>query len=87
MYSSYQQTVFRSGIGLRGVNCIYDDGTVISMDAGPCQEVLDNGAQLVDRNVSETEITVTTAPPMNWLPVVAGVAVLFLFGRKHVSRR
>lgn len=74
--------------GLAGVNCIYEDGTVIPLDAGPCQDVLDNGAGLVDANVSETEITVTTAPPSSGLmPLALGLAALVLFGGARVSKR
>ena len=86
MYRSYQTGVFQSGVGLRGVNCIYDDGSVVSMDAGPCQDVLDNGASLVDANSSESEITVTTPYPSNALPIVLGLAALILLGGKRVRR-
>jgi len=87
MYRSYQTGVFQSGVGLRGVNCIYDDGSVISMDAGPCQDTLDNGAYLVDANSSESEITVTTPYPSSPLPFVLGLAALLFLGGKRVSRR
>lgn len=86
MYQTFEQSTFQN-VGLRGVNCIYDDGTVLSMDEGPCQEVLDNGAQLVDRNIEETELTVTTPPPVDYYPIVLGLAALFLIGGRHVSRR
>ncbi len=72
--------------GLGGVNCIYDDGTVIPLGQGPCQNVLDNGAYLVDANVSETEITVTTTPPFSWMPIALGLTAFLLFSgrRKRV---
>lgn len=74
--------------GLRGVNCIYDDGTVIPLDAGPCQDVLDSGAALVDANVSETEITVTTEPPTDWGPLLLlGVGLLMIGGGRVHGRR
>lgn len=75
--------------GLSGVNCIYDDGSVVSLDAGPCQEILDSGAELVDANVSETEITVTTpAPGPGLLPLALGLGTfLLLFGGFRVSKR
>ena len=72
---------------LGSVNCIYDDGSVISLDAGPCQDPLQNGAALVDANVSETEVTVTTAPPMNWGPVVLAGIFFLMIGGGHVYGR
>jgi len=73
--------------GLRGVNCIYDDGTVVPLDQGPCQEVLDNGAFLVDANTSESEITVTTAPPWSGWAILAGLGALFMaIGGKRAFR-
>jgi len=47
-------------------NCIYDDETVISLEQGPCQQTLSNGAELVDAVDSGTEITVTTPEPISW---------------------
>jgi len=73
--------------GLGGVNCIYDDGTVVPLDQGPCQEVLDNGAFLVDANTSETEITVTTAPPLPWSTILFGLGVLIMLGGKRATRK
>lgn len=73
--------------GLGGVNCIYDDGTVIPMDQGPCQEVLDSGAYLVDANTSSSEITVTTPYPVSWGPLLAGLAGLLLIGGSTRARR
>lgn len=72
---------------LRGVNCIYDDGTVIPIGEGPCQDVLDSGAALVDSNVSESEITVTTAPPDSLFPIMFGLAAFMWLGGKRVSKR
>ncbi len=63
------------------VNCIYDDGSVVSMDAGPCQDMLDSGAALVDTNISETEITVTTPyPEIPWWPILLGLGALLYLG-------
>jgi hypothetical protein len=59
-------------------NCIYDDETVISLEQGPCQDTLSNGAQLVDANYSETDITVTTEPPSN-LPFFLAIGILALY--------
>ncbi len=73
--------------GLGGVNCIYDDGTVIPLDAGPCQDVLDNGAYLVDANVSESEITVTTPAPLSWGAIGLGISALLFLGGRNVRRR
>ena len=69
---------------LGAVNCIYDDGTVFAMEAGPCQDVLDSGAYLVDAVTEETSIDVTTPyPRTNWLPLVlAAGALLMLSGRR-----
>jgi hypothetical protein len=72
--------------GLRGVNCIYDDGTVVSMDAGPCEEVQATGAYLVDTNISESEITVTTPAPIDWWPIALGLGLVFLIGGRRVHR-
>ena len=69
--------------GLRGVNCIYDDGTVIPLDQGPCQDVLDNGSYLVDSIYEGTEVTVTTPYPTNWTPLVLGLGALILLGGKR----
>jgi len=73
--------------GLRGVNCIYDDGTVVPLDQGPCQEVLDNGAFLVDANTSESEITVTTAPPSSGWGLLMSLGLFFMaIGGKRAFR-
>jgi hypothetical protein len=56
-------------------NCIYDTGEVVSLEQGPCQEVLDTGAVLVDASYSGEEITVTTPAPTN-----GGLAVLMILG-------
>ena len=69
-------------------NCIYDDGSVIALEQGPCQEALDNGAYLVDANESGTEITVTTAPPISGGTLaLLGLGAFLLMGGFHVSRR
>lgn len=73
--------------GLRGVNCIYDDGTVIPLGEGPCQDVLDNGAYLVDANYSGTEITVTTTPPLGLSTLLLGLGVLLFIGGKRAHRK
>lgn len=78
----YRRGGFR---GLDGVNCIYDDATVVSMDQGPCQETLDSGAYLVDANISETEITVYPEPESFWGWWALGIAVVL--GGLYVSRR
>lgn len=48
---------------LGSVNCIYDDGTVISLEQGPCEDVRSTGAYLIDSSFSGTEIEVTTPAP------------------------
>lgn len=72
--------------GLRGVNCIYDDGSVISLDAGPCEETRSTGAYLVDTNISETNIDVTTPYPVDWWPIVLAAGVLFFLGGRRVRK-
>lgn len=87
MYSRYVAPQTYQAIGLRGVNCIYDDSTVVSMDAGPCEDVNAQGAYLVDATFDSEEITVTTPHPDRYLPVVLGVAALLLLGGSRVRRR
>jgi hypothetical protein len=70
------------------VNCIYDDGSVISLDMGPCQDVLEGGASLVDANVSATEITVTATPPtFDWGGLLLFGVALLMIGGGHVHGR
>jgi hypothetical protein len=62
-------------------NCIYDTGEVVSLEQGPCQEVLDTGAYLIDASYSGEEITVTTpAPSNNGIVIFALLGVAFLLG-------
>lgn len=70
--------------GLRGVNCIYDDGSVVSMDAGPCEEVRSSGAYLVDTNISETTVDVTTSYPVDWWPLALVAGLLLIGGTRRV---
>ncbi len=91
MYRLSYEPAFSSGIGLRGDSrtCIYDDGTTLSMDAGPCQDVLDSGAYLVD-DVTESgggiiRVTPDTSPFLTYLAL--GVGALMLLGGGRVSRR
>src|SRR5262245_20606190 len=62
--------------GLRGVNCIYDDGTGVSMDAGPCQDVNSSGAYLVDIDNQAQNIDVTTPYPTDYGPLLLGAVAL-----------
>ncbi len=71
---------------LGAMNCIYSDGSVVSLDQGPCADPGPSGADLVDAEISETNIDVTTSPPADWgLLLLLGLGVL-LIGGFHVSR-
>lgn len=74
---------------MSGVNCIYADKTVISMEVGPCQPLLDSGAALVDMNSSATDITVTTTLPSSvpWLALLSIAGVLFGGSYVHGRKR
>jgi hypothetical protein len=64
---------------LGSVNCIYDDGTVISLEQGPCEDVRSTGAYLIDSSFSGTEIEVTTpAPGLSTTALLAAGAGLLL---------
>lgn len=66
--------------------CVYDDGTTLSMDAGPCQPVLSSGAYLVD-DVTEAEGGILRIMPEADMPwpalTLAGLALLFATTRKR----
>jgi len=65
--------------------CIYDDGTTVAMDAGPCQPVLSTGAYLID-DVTEAEGGILRVEPSSMnltLLAVAGLAVLVLAGGRR----
>jgi MYXO-CTERM domain-containing protein len=71
---------------LGAYNCIYDDGTVISLEQGPCEDVRSTGAYLVDSSFSGTEIDVTTpAPGLSTTTLLAAAAglVLLAAGRRR----
>jgi hypothetical protein len=64
-------------------NCIYDSGQVISLEQGPCEDVLDNGAYLVDASFSGTEITVTPEDDsLSFWPWLILLGVIFLGGSR-----
>lgn len=62
-------------------NCIYDDGSVISMSAGPCALVNDAGNALVGVDVQEDSVDVVAAPSFPIAGVVIVAALLLLGGR------
>jgi len=77
---------------MAGVNCIYDDGTVISLDAGPCQDPSGDGAGLVDVDTQTESVEVTTPYPSDipWGTLAAvGLGLMMIGGGrgKRVSKR
>jgi len=61
--------------------CIYDDGTVFAMEAGPCQDVLASGAYLVDDTTEAGGGVTRVTPDFPWTTVLLGIGLFALIAK------